>query len=110
MRASLRSRLSKEVMRFVIMGVNLYGCIITSKDLEIFILYACIFVIRLYIAPMKREIFTISEFAEMSKVTRDAVYKRIKAGTLPKGVKLVKVAGKNFISIPHNMLDLQAAW
>lgn len=48
---------------------------------------------------MKRELFTITEFAKASGVTRDAIYKQIKANRLPAGVKVRKVAGRNFISV-----------
>lgn len=47
---------------------------------------------------------TITEFAKVAKCTRDTVYKQIASGRLPKDVRVKKVAGRNFISVPENKL------
>jgi hypothetical protein len=49
---------------------------------------------------MRRKTITITEYARTMDITRDAVYKQIYRDKLPKGVKVIKVAGQNFISIP----------
>lgn len=53
-----------------------------------------------YISGMKRKTITITEYAGYVGITRDAVYKQIYEGRLPKRIKVVKVAGRNFISVP----------
>jgi hypothetical protein len=49
---------------------------------------------------MARKDITITEYAKNRGITRDAVYKQIYNDRLPKGVKVKKVAGRNFISLP----------
>lgn len=53
---------------------------------------------------MARELMTITEFAKAMEVTRDTIYKWIKSGDLPEGIKIKKVAGRNFVSIPSKMM------
>lgn len=55
---------------------------------------------------MKRTELTITEFAKSCGVTRDTIYKWLAAGkSLPKGARLKKVAGRNYISIPDKMIS-----
>lgn len=56
---------------------------------------------RVIFAYMKRTLVTVTEFARMNDVSRDTIYKWIKNDKLPKGSILKKVAGRNFISVPH---------
>ena len=49
---------------------------------------------------MARETITITEYAKSAGITRDAVYKQITNGNLPKGIRIIKVAGRQFVSIP----------
>ena len=49
---------------------------------------------------MKRKTITITEYAGIMGIKRDTVYKQIYEDRLPKGVKVIKVAGRNFISLP----------
>ncbi len=46
-----------------------------------------------------KDLITITEYSKIAGITRDGVYKQIKKGSLPSGVKLVKIAGRNFIKI-----------
>jgi hypothetical protein len=48
---------------------------------------------------MERETITITEYAKRAKITRDGVYKQILNERLPEGVKVVKVAGRQFIRL-----------
>lgn len=58
----------------------------------------------MYICYMKRKVITITEYAKIAGITRDAVYKQIYRESLPANVKVIKVAGQNFISLPANRI------
>lgn len=48
---------------------------------------------------MPKTILTITEYAKRANIKRDTVYKQINRNDLPKNVRVLKVAGKNFIEI-----------
>lgn len=48
---------------------------------------------------MKETTITITQYAALEGITRDGVYKRIANNKLPANVKLIKVAGRNFIKL-----------
>lgn len=68
----------------------------------VFLYYTRIFVF------MERNLITITEFSKNMGVTRDTIYKWIQNNKLPKGVRVKKVAGRNFISIPDQMFRLNS--
>lgn len=60
---------------------------------------------------MARRTVTIMQYAEALGLTRDSIYKRIKENRLGDegdGARLIKVAGKNFISLPEKNISQNA--
>jgi len=46
------------------------------------------------------KIITVTEYAKLEGIKRDAVYKRMLRSGLPNGAVVIKVAGRNFIQLP----------
>lgn len=60
---------------------------------------------------MARKTVTITEYAKSLKLQRDTIYKRIDEGRLGDagdGARLIKVAGRNFISLPEKKISEKA--
>lgn len=51
-----------------------------------------------------RELITVKQYADGQMVTRDAIYKQISKGTLPKEIKVKRIHGHVFLSIPTKLL------
>lgn len=49
---------------------------------------------------------TITDYAHRAGITRDTIYKRMKHNRkFPDGVKVIKVAGQNFMSLTEAALE-----
>jgi len=72
--------------------VQVFCKIYFYPELLAFQVYPCIFVTM-------KEVITITEYAKREGIKRDTVYKRIYNNRLPKGFKVIKVAGRNFIQV-----------